>query len=223
MMLPLAPRLALRPPGGAPLRLLLLGAHADDVEIGCGGAVLRLLAEHPGAEVRYVVFSASPVRADEARAAAAELAAGASRLTVEIHGFRDSFFPWDQPVRLKETLAGIRQTFEPDIVFTHRRDDLHQDHALIAQLSWTAFRDHLILEYEIPKYEGDLGHPNVYVPLDEPTARRKVDLILRRYATQAGKGWFRAETFEAVMRLRGIECNAPGGWAEAFHGRKILL
>ena len=210
-------------PRAAPLRILVLGAHADDVEIGCGGTVLRLLAEHPGAEVRYVVFSASPVRGDEARAAAAELTAGAGEVTVDIHDFRDRFFPWDQPVRLKETIAELRKSFAPDIVFTHHRADLHQDHALIAQLSWTAFRDHLILEYEIPKYEGDLGNPNVYVPLDEATARRKVDLILRHYATQAGKGWFRAETFEAVMRLRGIECNAQPGWAEAFHGRKILL
>jgi LmbE family N-acetylglucosaminyl deacetylase len=216
-------RLAPRPPGGAPLRILLLGAHADDVEIGCGGAVLRLLAEHPGAEVRYVVFAATPARADEARAAAAELTAGASRVTVDIHGFRDSFFPWDQPVQLKETIGELRRSFDPDVVFTHHRADLHQDHALIAQLSWNAFRDHLIFEYEIPKYEGDLGTPNVYLPLDESVARRKVNLILRHYASQAGKGWFRAETFEAVLRLRGIECNAPTGWAEAFHGRKILL
>jgi LmbE family N-acetylglucosaminyl deacetylase len=215
--------LSSRRSGEPPLRLLLLGAHADDIEIGCGGAVLRLLAEHPGAEVRYVVFSASPVRASESRAAAADLAAGASRLIIDIHGFRDSFFPWDQPVRLKETIADLRKTFEPDIVFTHHRADLHQDHALIAQLSWTAFRDHLILEYEIPKYEGDLGAPNVYLPLDDAVARQKIDLILRHYATQVGKGWFRGETFEAIMRLRGIECNAPGGWAEAFHGRKILL
>jgi LmbE family N-acetylglucosaminyl deacetylase len=212
-MIPLVPR-------HGPLRILAMGAHADDIEIGCGGAILRLVAERP-TELRYVVFSASPVRADEARAAAAELATGA-RLAVDIHGFRDSFFPWDQPVRLKETIAELRR-FEPDIVFTHHRADLHQDHALIAQLTWTAFRDHLILEYEIPKYEGDLGSPSVYVALDEAVARRKIDLILRHYATQAGKGWFRAETFEAVLRLRGIECNAPSGWAEAFHGRKILL
>jgi LmbE family N-acetylglucosaminyl deacetylase len=219
MILHLAPRLA--PPAGA-LRILALGAHADDIEIGCGGTLLRLIAEHPGAEVRYVVFAATPERAGEARAAAAELTAGA-RATIEIHGFRDSFFPWDQPVRIKETVSELRKSFEPDIVFTHRREDLHQDHALIAQLTWNAFRDHLILEYEIPKYEGDLATPNVYVPLDEAVARRKVDLILRNYATQAGKGWFRAETFEAMLRLRAVECNASTGWAEAFHGRKILL
>ena len=218
MIMRLAPRLS-----GAPLRILALGAHADDVEIGCGGTLLRLIAEHPGAEVRYVVFAATAERAVEARAAAAELTAGSARATVDIHGFRDSFFPWDQPVRLKETIGELRKSFEPDVVLTHRREDLHQDHALIAQLTWNAFRDHLILEYEIPKYEGDLATPNVYVPLDEAVARRKVDLILRHYASQAGKGWFRAETFEAMLRLRAIECNAPTGWAEAFHGRKILL
>jgi LmbE family N-acetylglucosaminyl deacetylase len=217
MILRLAPR------ASAPLKLLLLGAHADDIEIGCGGTVLRLLAEHPGAEVRYVAFAATPERAAEARAAAAELTAGAARATVDIHDFRDSFFPWDQPARLKETMGALRKAFDPDVVFTHRREDLHQDHALIAQLTWNAFRDHLILEYEIAKYEGDLTPPNVYVPLDEAVARRKINLILRHYATQAGKGWFRAETFEAVMRLRAIECNAQAGWAEAFHGRKILL
>jgi len=216
-------RLGPRARAGAPLRVLLLGAHADDIEIGCGGAVLRLLAEHPGAEVRYVVFSASPERAAEARAAAADLARGAGDLVVDVHDFRDSFFPWAEPVRIKETVSALRKSFDPDVIFTHHRADLHQDHALIAQLSWTAFRDHLIFEYEIPKYEGDLGSPNVYLPLEEATARRKIDLILRNYASQAGKGWFRAETFEAVLRLRGVECNAPSGWAEAFHGRKILL
>ena len=196
-MIGLAPRA-----GSAPLRVLLLGAHADDIEIGCGGAVLRLLAEHPGAEVRYVVFCASPARADEARAAAAELAAGAARLTVDIHGFRDSFLPWDQPVRLKETLADLRKSFEPDLVFTHHRADLHQDHALIAQLTWTAFRDHLILEYEIPKYEGDLGHPNVYIPLDAAVAHRKIDLILRHYATLVPRRDLRGRAAAARHRVQ---------------------
>ena len=210
-------------PRVGPLKLLLLGAHADDVEIGCGGTVLRLLAEHPGSEVYYVAFAATAERAAEARAAAAELTDGAAHTTVDIHDFRDSFFPWVQSADLKRVMSALRANFDPDIVFTHRREDLHQDHALIAQLTWNAFRDHLILEYEIPKYEGDLETPNVYVPLDEAVARRKVDLILRHYASQAGKGWFRAETFEAMLRLRAIECNASTGWAEAFHGRKILL
>ena len=192
--------LRLAPPAGA-LRILALGAHADDIEIGCGGTLLRLVAEHPGAEVRYVVFAATPERAGEARAAAAELTAGA-RATVEIHGFRDSFFPWDQPVRLKETIGELRKSFDPDIVFTHRREDLHQDHALIAQLTWNAFRDHLILEYEIPKYEGDLGHPNIYIPLEREELDRKVRSLLECFASQRSRAWFTEDTFRALARDR---------------------
>jgi LmbE family N-acetylglucosaminyl deacetylase len=202
-----------------PPRILAIGAHADDIEIGCGGALLRLLADHPGAELRYVVFASTPEREVEARGAAAAL--GATGVT--IHRFRDSYFPWAEPVRVKETMADLRRDCDPDVVFTHHRDDQHQDHALIAQLTWNSFRDHLVLEYEIPKYEGDLGHPNVYLPLAETVAKRKVEIIMRHYATQATKSWFRAETFEAAMRLRAIECNSPTGWAEAFHGRKIVL
>jgi LmbE family N-acetylglucosaminyl deacetylase len=215
--------LRLTPRAQAPLRILALGAHADDVEIGCGGTVLRLVAEHPGAEVRYVVFSASPVRSDEARAAAAELAAGASRLTVDIHDYRDSFFPWDRPVELKQTIAELRKSFEPDIVFTHHRADLHQDHALIAQLTWTAFRDHLILEYEIPKFDGDIGRPNVFVPLSAEIVEQKLALLEQHFLTQSGKHWFDRETFLGLMRLRGMEAVAPERYAEAFSSRKVVL
>ena len=205
--------------GAAPRRVLAIGAHADDIEIGCAGTLLRLRAEHPGLELRYVVFSASAEREAEARAAAAALGATA----IDIHHFRDSYFPYAEPAKIKEAMAELRRTCDPDLVLTHRRDDDHQDHRLIGELTWNAFRDHLVLEYEIPKFEGDLGRPNVYVPLADDVARAKVALVLRSYPSQAGKGWFRAETFEAVMRLRAIECNAPSGWAEAFHGRKILL
>lgn len=213
-LLPLVPRAL-----GRPLRLLAIGAHADDIEIGCAGALLRLLAEHPDAELRYVVFSSTPEREIEARGAAAELGASA----IEIHRFRDGYLPYAEPAKLKETMAALRRDCDPDIVFTHRRDDLHQDHAQIADLTWNSFRDHVVLEYEIPKYEGDLGQPNLYVPLPEAVARKKVDLVLRHYATQASKNWFRAETFEAVMRLRAIECNAASGWAEGFYARKLVL
>ncbi len=212
-ILPLVPRL------DRPLRILALGAHADDVEIGCGGTLLRLLAEHPGAELRYVVFASTPERAIEARAAAAELGATA----VDVHGFRDSFFPYDEPLKIKETMGALRKVCDPDIVFTHHRADSHQDHRMIAELTWNAFRDHFILEYEIPKYEGDLGPLNVYVPLPESVAKQKVDILMRHYASQYAKPWFRRETFEAVMRLRAVECNARTAWAEAFHGRKVLL
>ena len=213
MILPLVPK-----PQGRPLRILAIGAHADDIEIGCGGTLLRLMAEHD-AELRYVVFASTPERKAEAIAAAGEL--GAS--TIDIHAFRDSFFPYDDPVAIKTTMGQLRKDIDPDIVFTHHRSDLHQDHRLIAELTWNAFRDHFVLEYEIPKYEGDLGAPNVYVPLAEDIAKRKIDILMRHYASQYAKGWFRRETFEALMRLRAVECNAQTAWAEAFHGRKVLL
>jgi len=202
-----------------PLRVLAIGAHADDIEIGCSGTLLRLLAEHPGAELHYVVFSATPERELEAQRAAAEI--GASK--IEIHSFRDGYVPWADPVTVKQAMATLRADHNPDVVFTHRREDLHQDHAFIADLTWQSFRDHLIFEYEIPKYEGDLGRPNIYVPLPEVIARRKIDLVVRHFATQSKKSWFRAETFEAVMRLRAVECNSPTGWAEGFYGRKIVF
>lgn len=213
-LLPLVPRIV-----GRPLRLLAIGAHADDIEIGCGATLLRLLADHPGAELRYVVFSSTPERELEARGAAGEL--GAS--SIEIHRFTDGYLPYAEPAKLKDTMAALRRDCEPDIVFTHRRDDRHQDHAQVAELTWNSFRDHVVLEYEIPKYEGDLGQPNVYVPVPETMVRKKIDIVLRHYATQTGKTWFRAETFEAVMRLRAIECNSQTGWAEAFYGRKLVL
>jgi LmbE family N-acetylglucosaminyl deacetylase len=206
-------------PQRQPLRILCLGSHADDIEIGCGGTVLRLLADHPAAVVRWVVFSASPEREREARASAEEMLAAAGERSVEVHRFRESYFPW-VGAELKDAFETLKP-FAPDLVLTHHRADLHQDHATVASLTWNAFRDHTILEYEIPKYEGDLGAPNVYVPLDEATARRKVEHVLRHFPSQASRAWFRAATFEAVLRLRGVECNAAH--AEAFHGRKILL
>ena len=212
------PRLAF-----APRRILLLGAHPDDVEIGCGGAVLKLIEEHPSVEVRYVAFSASKDREAEARAACAALTAGAAKVSIDVHGFRDSFFPWGEPERIKEVLSAVRKDFDPDVVFTHRRSDLHQDHELISQLTWTQFRDHMIFEYEIAKFEGDFGTPNVFVPLTEKQAKRKVEIILESYKSQHNRSWFRASTFEAVLRLRGVECNAPEGFAEAFHCRKVVV
>jgi len=208
-------------PSPDPLRILCLGAHADDIEIGCGGTLLRLLSEHPGSVVRYVVFSATAEREREARASAAELLAAAGERAVDVHTFRESYFPW-VGAEIKDAFEALKP-FAPNLVFTHHRGDLHQDHATIAGLTWNTFRDHAILEYEIPKYEGDLGSPNVYVPLDDEVARRKVEQILRHFPSQASRPWFRAGTFEAVLRLRGIECNSASGLAEAFHGRKILL
>ena len=207
---------------GVPLSLLCLGAHCDDIEIGCGGTLLRLLAERPGSNVQWVVFSSNPERAAEARASASDLLAGAARKDVEINGFRESFFPYEG-ASIKEHFERLKAKVRPDLIFTHRTKDLHQDHRVIGELTWNTFRDHLIAEYEIPKYEGDLGHPNLFVPLTSEVALRKVESVVRHFPSQAGRSWFQRKTFESILRLRGIECNAPEGHAEAFHVRKLVL
>lgn len=205
-----------------PLSLLCLGAHSDDVEIGCGGTVLRLLDEHPGTHVTWVVFSASDDREAEARASAAAFLAGAGSADVIVHRFKESYFP-TAVAEIKDEFERLKSSIEPDLVLTHRRADRHQDHRTLAELTWNTFRDHLLLEYEIPKFEGDLGHPNLYVPLSTAAAGRKVELLMKHFGTQRNKQWFRAETFNGLMALRAIECNAADGWAEAFHVDKIIL
>lgn len=205
-----------------PLSILCLGAHSDDIEIGCGGTLLRLLDERPGSSVRWVVFSADDEREIETRSSAASFLGDAATSDVTVHRWRESYFPVLGP-GLKDDFRALGESVRPDIVFTHRRDDLHQDHRTIGELTWQTFRDHLIAEYEIPKYEGDLGHPNVFVPLEAETADRKVDLLMQHYGTQRSKRWFRPETFRATMALRAVECNAPAGWAEAFHVRKLVI
>jgi LmbE family N-acetylglucosaminyl deacetylase len=207
---------------GAPLTILCLGAHCDDIEIGCSGTLMRLLAERPGSTVHWVVFSSNALRDTEAKTAAAEVLAQAGQSTVEIESFRESFFP-HVGASIKDRFEQIKSAVRPDLVFTHRTQDLHQDHRTIGELTWNTFRDHLIAEYEIPKYEGDLGQPNLFVPLTAAVAKRKIELLLRHFPSQAGRRWFRAETFEAILRLRGIECNAAEGYAEAFHSRKLVL
>jgi len=214
--------LTLGSPSAQPLKILLLGAHSDDLEIGCGGTILRLLDEHPGSNVYWVVFSASPEREREARDSAAAFTAHAGSCTVVVKTFRESFFP-AQWVEIKEFFEQVRRAFEPDLVLSHHRDDLHQDHKTIAEPTWNTFRNHLVLAYEIPKYEGDLGKPSLYVPLTRAQADRKVELILRHFASQAGRTWFRSDTFEGLMSIRAIECNAPEARAEAFHARKIVI
>jgi LmbE family N-acetylglucosaminyl deacetylase len=205
----------------APLRILCIGAHSDDVEIGCGGTILRLLAERPGCSVHWVVFSATQAREEEARASAAEFLVQASQASVSVERFRESYFPasWAE---IKDKFESLRQV-EPDLVFTHRRRDEHQDHRLLGELTWNTFRRHLILEYEIPKYEGDLEPPNLYSALPAAVAARKVDLLVRHFASQTGRSWFRRETFEGLMALRAVECNAPSGFAEGFHARKVAV
>jgi LmbE family N-acetylglucosaminyl deacetylase len=202
--------------------VLCLGAHADDIEIGCGGTLLSLLDSCPSLLVTWVVFSADGTRADEARRSAESFLARAGSRQVHIHGFRDSFFP-HEGARIKETFERLKAGPAPDVVFTHYGGDRHQDHRLLAELAWNTFRDHLVLEYEIPKYDGDLGSPNAFYPLDEAHVSRKVDGLLEHFASQRSKRWFTEDLFRSLMRLRGMECNATTGHAEAFYARKLVL
>jgi LmbE family N-acetylglucosaminyl deacetylase len=206
-------------------RVLCLGAHCDDIEIGCGGAVLRLIEEHPGLDVKWVVFTSNPTRAVEAETAANLFLAGldgAGTKRVIIKTFRDGFLPYEGAL-VKAEFEALKPLVKPDLILTHYRQDLHQDHRLVSELTWNTWRDHLIWEYEIPKYDGDMGIPNGFVALEEPILRRKVDLIRQCYPTQWGKNWFSEETFFALARLRGMECQSPTKYAEAFHCRKIRL
>jgi LmbE family N-acetylglucosaminyl deacetylase len=199
------------------LSVLALGAHSDDIEIGCGGTILRLAREVAELEVTWVVLSAEEARRDEARAGAEAFGAA----TVEIENFEDAFFKYGREV--KEHFEGLKERVSPDVVLTHHGSDLHQDHRLVSELTWNTFRDHLILEYEIPKYDGDLGAPNVFVHLDEELARQKVEALRASFPSQAKKPWFTSEVFLALLRLRGMESRAPSGLAEAFYGRKLAL
>jgi LmbE family N-acetylglucosaminyl deacetylase len=203
-------------------RVLCLGAHSDDIEIGAGGTLLKLTEQAPDLEICWVVFSAPGLRTDEARSSADEFLSGVTRKQVKIGSFRESYFPSEWP-SIKEWFEEIKATFIPDVVFTHYRDDRHQDHRVLSDLAWNTFRDHLILEYEILKYDGDLGQPNLFVPLPEQLCDRKIDLLMKHFKTQSAKHWFTSDTFEAMHRVRGIECASPTGRAEAFYCRKIVL
>ncbi len=206
-------------------RVLCLGAHCDDIEIGCGGAVMRLIEEHPGLDVTWVVFTSNPTRAVEAETAANLFLAGlegSGAKRVIIKTFRDGFLPYEGAL-VKAEFEALKPLVKPDLILTHYRQDLHQDHRLVSELTWNTWRDHLIWEYEIPKYDGDMGIPNGFVALEESTLHRKVDLIRQCYPTQWGKNWFSEETFFALARLRGMECQSPTKYAEAFHCRKIRL
>ena len=202
-------------------RVLCLGAHCDDIEIGCGGTILRFLREDPSIEIYWKVFSSTAVRKKEALRGAKLFLAEAKKTKVAIHKYRDRFFPSSQAL-IKAEFDRLKEDFAPDIVMTHYRHDLHQDHRVINELTWNTFRDHLILEYEIPKYDGDLGAPNFFVGLDRGICERKAKHILDAFASQRSKQWFTSDTFLALPRLRGIEANCPGGFAEGFHCRKLM-
>jgi LmbE family N-acetylglucosaminyl deacetylase len=200
-------------------KLLVLGAHSDDIEIGCGGTILELTGNSSQLEIVWVVFSAEGKRRQEARTSARLFLKDAGRTKVIVHNFEGSFFPM-QAAAIKQSFEKLKVSFNPDLVFTHYREDRHQDHRLLSDLTWNTFRDHLILEYEVPKYDGDLGNPNLFVPLGESVCRRKVQHLCRTFVTQRNKHWFSEDTFLALMRLRGIECASK--YAEAFHCRKLV-
>jgi len=215
--------LALSPFGdGAPLRrVLAIGCHSDDIEIGCGGTLLGLTRSRPDVEVTWVVLGAEGARAAEARTSAEDFLSGAASSEILVHGFKDAYMPYHGE-SVKGAFEDLKQV-QPDLVLTHTRDDLHQDHRLACELTWNTFRDHLILEYEVPKWDGDLGRPNLYVPLTEHVVAEKLELVLRHFPTQAGKHWYDDETFRGLMRLRGLECAAPSRYAEAFYAPKVML
>jgi len=207
---------------GRPLRLLCIGAHSDDLEIGCGGSILKWLSEHRRSEVTWVVLCAPAVRQSEARRSANALLRTAGRSHLVLRDLRDGYLP-GQYSEAKDLFEELKATSSPDVILTHRLEDRHQDHRLAAELTWQTFRDHLILEYEIPKYEGDLGQPNLYVPLPASIGRRKVAHLMRHFGTQRSKDWFRPETFLGLMQMRGVECRARSGYAEGLYGRKVSI
>lgn len=207
---------------GEPLSILCLGAHSDDIEIGLGATILDWIASGVDLRVDWCVFSAAGSRREEAERSAADFLAGAAAANVHIGAFRDSYFPY-QGAEVKAWLEGIKAKVAPDVVFTHRKDDAHQDHREVANLTWNAFRDHTILEYEIPKWDGDLGQPNAYLAVSEAGLARKIELLDKHFGTQRSKDWFDADTFHGLARLRGMECRAPERFAEAFFVRKLRL
>ena len=204
------------------LRVLCLGAHSDDIEIGCGGTILKLIGQYKNINFHWVVFSSNKKRQGEATNSANAFLAGAGNQIVIIEEFRDGFFPYAGG-KIKNYFEALKRKVDPDLIFTHHGLDLHQDHRLISDLTWNTFRDHLIFEYEIPKYDADLGAPNVFAPLDDATCKKKVQYILKYFKSQAKNQWFTEETFRAILRLRGIESNSPTQYAEGFYCRKLTL
>jgi len=199
-----------------------LGAHSDDIEIGCGGTILRIAAEIPGLVVRWIVFSGDQRRGNEARNSAAAILEHVSQKQIEVLGFRDGYFP-SQSADIKDYFESVKRDFDPSLILTHWQNDAHQDHRLLAELTFNTFRNHLVFEYEIPKYDGDLGNPNLFVPLTRAQLQQKIDTISHHFVSQRVRSWFDDETFVAMARLRGIGCNAPEGVAEAFYVRKIVF
>jgi len=214
-MLPFGPNQPLR-------RLLVIGAHSDDIEIGCGGTILRLLGDYSGLQVAWMVLSGHGGRVEEAQTSAAAMLSARPDARVAVHSFRDGFLPYEGAA-VKDAFERQKSEFQPDLILTHQGRDAHQDHRLVSELTWNTFRDHVILEYEIPKYDGDLGTPNIFVPLETDLVERKIDHLLRYFPSQHGRRWFTADLFRSILRLRGMECNAPSSYAEAFYARKLVI
>ena len=215
-------RLSLQANGTGPLHILCLGAHSDDIEIGCGGTVLRLAEQYPDCLFHWVVFSAIGIREAEAKHAATLFVRPDKLKDLLLKTFPDGFMPF-VGAEVKLVFEELKKSSPPDIIFTHNRKDAHQDHRLIAELTWNTFRNHLILEYEIPKYDGDMGQPNVFVPLERELCEKKVSHIMDAFHSQQTKPWFQPDTFHSLLRLRGMECNAPSGRAESFYCHKLVL
>ena len=207
---------------GDRLSVLCLGAHSDDIEIGAGGTLLSWLDQGIRPDVHWCVLGGADERGREARASATELLEATAGRTIEIMNFRDGFFP-EQGEQIKSWFESLKGRVNPDVILTHRGDDAHQDHRQVNRLAWNTFRDHLILEYEIPKWDGDMGRPNTYMPVSESVIQRKVNLLMAHFGSQRSKHWFDAETFFGLARLRGMECRAPERYAEAFIARKLSL
>jgi LmbE family N-acetylglucosaminyl deacetylase len=207
---------------GAALNILCLGSHSDDIEIGCGGTILKLAKKYPDSKFHWVVFSATGSRKAEAQRGAELFTKSAQLQGPLLQSFPDGFMQFAGS-EVKTVFEQLKEVVSPDLIFTHSRKDAHQDHRLLAEMTWHTFRDHLILEYEIPKYDGDLGQPSFFVRLDDETCQKKVQHIMDIFRSQHGKSWFQESTFLSLMRLRGVECNSPSGYAEAFYCRKLVL
>ena len=202
--------------------VLCLGAHPDDIEIGCGGTILRLIEELPEAQFYWIVFSGNEIRRKEAYDSARIFLEKTKAKRIDVQGFRESYFPFSGD-RIKDYFEKLGKEFSPDVVFTHYRGDAHQDHRLVSDLTWNTFRNHFIFEYEVPKYDGDLATPNWYVLLEDSHVKRKIDNLLEIFQTQKEKPWFDEETFRSILRIRGMESNSPSKYAEAFYCRKIVF
>ena len=203
-------------------KILCFGAHPDDIEIGCGGTILKFIRESPKAQFRWIIFSGNKIRQREAKESASNLLNEIESKQIDIHDFRESYFPF-VGANIKDCFERIKDEFNPDIIFTHYANDAHQDHMLISKLTWNTFRNHFIIEYEIPKYDGDLGAPNLYVYLEDSLVKRKIDCLCAFFQSQKEKIWFSEENFRSILRIRGIECNSPSKYAEAFYCRKLVL